>query len=170
MSILIQLQLAFNMWPIIFTKLLNHKPLVKHWLEIWKQAINSEYEPLLQNKTWDVVELPSGKKTISSKWVFSVKYGDDRKVEQFKAHLVAKGYAQEPGIDYDGKMSPVVKISVHLSIICTNDMLHVLHQMDVVTVFLNGTLEEGFTYSNQMDMINKERTILFASLRNPCMV
>ena len=109
----------------------------------WKQAADSEYDSLLQNETWDLVPLPSGKKPIGSRWVFKVKYGANGKVERFKARLVAKGYAQKPGIDYEETFSPVVKhqsIRTLLAFVVQNDML--LHQMDVVTAFLNGTLEE----------------------------
>ena len=47
----------------------------------WKQAADSEYDSLLQNETWDLVPLPSGKKPIGSRWVFKVKYGANGKVE-----------------------------------------------------------------------------------------
>ena len=120
----------------------------------WKQASDFEYDPLLQNEMWYVAELPS------SKQVFKVKYG----MEQFKACLVAKGYAQDTVLIYDETFSPVVRfqsIRVLIALAVQNDML--LHQMDVVTAFLNGTLEEESTCSSQMDMINKERNNLFAS-------
>ena len=117
----------------------------------WKQAADAEYASLLQNETWDLVELPSGRQAIGSKWVFKVKCGSDWKVERFKARLVAKGYAQKHGIDYDETFSPVVKfqsIRVLLAFALQNDLL--LHQMDVVTAFLNGTLEEDI-YMQQPD-------------------
>ena len=106
----------------------------------WKEAADSEYNSLLQNKTWDLVELPSGRKAIGSKWVFKVKYRSDGEVKRFKARLVAKGYAQKPGIDYDETLSPVVKfqsIRVLLALAVQNEL-----QIDVVTAFLNGALDE----------------------------
>ena len=119
--------------------------------DIWKQAADSEYDSLLENETWDLVPLPSGRKPIGSRWVFKVKYGASGDVERFKARLVAKGYAQKPGIDYEETFSPVVKfqsIRTLLAFAVQNDLL--LHQMDVVTAFLNGTLEEDI-YMEQPD-------------------
>ena len=74
----------------------------------WKDAVDSECESLMKNKIWKLVELPSGRKPIGCKWVFKVKYGSDGKVERFKGRLVAKGYAQQYGIDYEETFSPVV--------------------------------------------------------------
>ena len=122
----------------------------------WKQATDSEYKSLMDNHTWDLVELPSGREPIGSKWVFKVKHRSDGKVERFKARLVAKGYAQKYGIDYDETFSPVVKFSSVRALIAfaiQNDML--LHQMDVVTAFLNGNLEEDI-YMQQPDGYVKE--------------
>ena len=75
------------------------KALVGDWSEEWKQAApDAEYTSILQNETWDLVELPSGREAIGSKWVFKVKCGSNVKVERFKAWLVAKGYTQKHGI------------------------------------------------------------------------
>ena len=77
----------------------------------WKDAADSEYESLMMNDAWTLVELLSGWKPISCKWVFKVKYGNDGNVERFKTHVVAKGYAQKYGIDYEQTLSPVVRFS-----------------------------------------------------------
>lgn len=71
----------------------------------------TEYRSLIENETWELVELLSGRKPIGCKWVFKVKYGSDGRVERFKGQLVAKGYAQKYGIDYDETFSPVVRFS-----------------------------------------------------------
>ena len=77
----------------------------------WKAAADSEYQSLLENDTWELVELPHGRKAIGCKWIFKVKYTCDGKVERFKGRLVAKGYSQKYGIDYDETFSPVVRFS-----------------------------------------------------------
>ena len=117
----------------------------------WRVAADSEFESLMKNETWKLVELPSDRKPIGCKWVFKVKYCSDGKIERFKARLVAKGYAQKYGIDYDETFSPVVRFSsirALLAYAVQNDVL--IHQMDVVTAFLNGNLEEEI-YMEQPD-------------------
>ena len=90
-------------------------------------------------------------KPIENKWVLKAKHHSDGMVERFKARLVTNGYAQEHGIDYDERFSPVVKFPSVRAInafTVQNDML--LHQMDVVSAFLNGTLEEDI-FTQQPD-------------------
>jgi hypothetical protein len=55
---------------------------------------------LEKNRTWDIVTLPQGKKTVGCKWVFSIKYKADGSIERHKARLIAKGYTQTYKIDY----------------------------------------------------------------------
>ena len=117
----------------------------------WRAVADSEFESLMKNETWKLVELPSDRKPIGCKWVFKVKYCSDGKIERFKARLVAKGYAQKYGIDYDETFSPVIRFSsirALLAYAVQNDLL--VHQMDVVTAFLNGNLEEEI-YMEQPD-------------------
>jgi len=66
----------------------------------WKEAADTEYKSLMENETWDLVELPSDKTALGCKWVFKVKHKSDGTVERFKGRLVAKGYAQKFGFDY----------------------------------------------------------------------
>ena len=61
--------------------------------EEWKTEIDSEYESLIENETWELVELPSERKAIGCKWVFKVKHASNGEVERFKARLVAKARA-----------------------------------------------------------------------------
>ena len=77
----------------------------------WRQAANLEYESLISNNTWELVELPVGCTPIGCKWVFKIKYCSDGRVEWFKGHLIAKGYAQKYGIDYEETFSLVVRFS-----------------------------------------------------------
>ena len=111
--------------------------------EEWQKAANMEYQSLIDNETWELVELPPGRTAVGSKWVFKVKYRDNGEVERFKGRLVAQGYSQKYGIDYEETFSPVVKfpsIRTLLALAVQKGMM--IHQMDVVTAFLNGTLDE----------------------------
>src|SRR6266403_3702836 len=93
---------------------------------------------LSKNDTWELVDLPLGCKAVKSKWVFKLK-ADGR----FHACLVAKGFMQIPGIDYDETFSPVAHfelLRLLLALAALEDW-HI-HQMDVKSAFLNGVLDE----------------------------
>ena len=66
-------------------------------------------ESLSQNGTYDIVPIPKGKKVIGSKWVFKVKENEDGLTERYKARLVAQGFAQRPGHDYNEVFAPVIR-------------------------------------------------------------
>ncbi|XP_068662869.1 uncharacterized mitochondrial protein AtMg00820-like [Aristolochia californica] len=78
-------------------------------------AIDEEMQALYENKTWALVPLPLNKKPVGCKWVFTMKDNSDGYVAQLKALLVAKGYTQCYGIDYEETFSPVAKMnSIHV--------------------------------------------------------
>ena len=64
-------------------------------------------DALQKNETWELVYLPSGKKPVSCKWVFALKFKGDGSLERYKARLVAKGYTQTYGVDYQETFAPV---------------------------------------------------------------
>ena len=85
-------------------------------------------------------------------------------VDRYKARLVAQGYAQKPGIDYEETFSPVVHQSSLTTLLSYGvDKGMLIHQMDVVTAFLNGKLTEeiymrqpdGFIESGSEDLVCK---------------
>lgn len=78
----------------------------------WVQAMQDELKALEQNHTWDLTTLPEGKRPIGSRWVYKVKLNADGTMERFTARVVAKGYNQLKGIDYNESFSPVAKIVV----------------------------------------------------------
>ncbi|CAN1170498.1 Retrovirus-related Pol polyprotein from transposon TNT 1-94 [Linum perenne] len=109
----------------------------------WKKAVMEELHALEKNETWEVVSLPPGKNTVDCKWLFTVKYKADGKIERFKARLVARGFTQSYGVDYDETFAPVAKLNtirVLLSLAANLDWP--LHQLDVKNAFLNGDLIE----------------------------
>ena len=109
----------------------------------WKAAVDEEVRALSKNGTWEITDLPRGKKPVGCKWIFTVKYKTYGNVDRYKARLVAKGFTQSYGIDYQETFTPVAKLNtvrVLLSLAANLDWS--LHQLDVKNAFLNGDLEE----------------------------
>ena len=77
----------------------------------WKNAMVEEMRALQKNFTWEMAELPMGKNTVGSKWVFTVKYKSDGTIERYKSRLVAKSYTQTYCIDYQEIFAPVAKMN-----------------------------------------------------------
>ena len=142
----------------------------------WKCATDMEYQSLIENDTWDLVELPEGRSAVGCKWVFKVKCNGKGKVERFKSRLVAKGYSQTQGIDFEETFAPVVRFSSIRSLLAfavQKDMI--VHQMDVVTAFLNGELDdeiymqqpEGYKVSGKENLVCKLKKSLYGLKQAP---
>ena len=98
---------------------------------------------MTDNGTWGLVHLPTGKKVIGCRWVFTVKVNLDGSVARLKACLVSKGYAQTYGVDYSDTFSSVAKLtSIQLFISLAAIHGWDLHQLDIKNVFLHGNLAE----------------------------
>lgn len=109
----------------------------------WKMAMDDEMKSMEENHTWDLVSLPSGRKALKNMWVLRKKTDENGNLEKYKARLVIKGCSQREGIDYDEVYSPVVRyasIRYLISVAVQFDME--IHQMDAVTAFLQGELED----------------------------
>ncbi|CAI7891813.1 unnamed protein product [Closterium sp. NIES-54] len=111
--------------------------------EEWKKAMESELKSIEENGTWELVELPEGRKAITSKWLFKIKSDADGKIERYKFRLVAKGYQQKEKVDYKELFALVVKPTTLRTLVAGAAIKGlVVKQMDVTTAFLNGVLEE----------------------------
>uniref|UniRef100_A0A2N9I8X0 Integrase catalytic domain-containing protein n=1 Tax=Fagus sylvatica TaxID=28930 RepID=A0A2N9I8X0_FAGSY len=143
----------------------------------WKKAMDDEMQSLHKNQTWDLVQLPKGKKEIGCKWVYTKKEGPTGKDSvRFKARLVAKGFAQTEGIDYNEVFSLVVKhssIRILLAMVAQFDLK--LAQLDVKTTFLHGDLEEeiymsqpdGFKVAGKENWVCKLKRSLYGLKQSP---
>ena len=67
----------------------------------WEAAIKEEVQALKKNGTWELSNLPQGKKTVSCKWIFSIKYNTEGSVNRYKARLVVKEFTQSYSVDYE---------------------------------------------------------------------
>lgn len=116
----------------------------------WKAAIQEELDALKENGTWILVKPEQASNVVDSKWIFRIKEEAGNK-RRYKARLVARGFSQRRGIDYDDTFSPVVRHSSlrFLLALAVKSGLNV-DQMDVKTAFLNGDLSET-VYMKQPD-------------------
>ncbi|CAI7880275.1 unnamed protein product [Closterium sp. NIES-53] len=122
--------------------------------EEWKKAMESELKSIEENGTWELVELPEGRKAIMSKWLFKIKSDADGKIERYKSRLVAKGYQQKEKVDFKELFAPVVKSTTLRTLLAGAAIKGwVVKQMDVTTVFLNGILEEKNSWLSQRGLM-----------------
>jgi len=109
----------------------------------WIEVMQDEMKALHDNKTFELMKLPKGKRALENKWVFRMKQEQHNRQPRFKATLVVKGYNQRKGINFDEIFSPAVKItSIHIVLgLAASLDLEVKH-MDVETAFVYGDLDE----------------------------
>jgi hypothetical protein len=89
------------------------------------------------------MDAPKGANVVSNKWIFKVKRLPNGQIDRYNARLVARGFSQRHGIDYNETFAPVVRIEslrILLAVAAAEDLE--VHQMDVVTAYLAGELEE----------------------------
>jgi Reverse transcriptase (RNA-dependent DNA polymerase) len=142
----------------------------------WVNAMNVEMNALEKNETWEITDLPVGKKPVGCKWVYTVKYDAHGKIERYKARLVAKGYTQTYGIDFKETFSPVAKLnSVRVLLSLATNLDWPLHQFDVKNAFLHGELKEeiymeippGYQSTTRANKVCKLKKALYGLKQSP---
>lgn len=142
----------FNMRECVSNPISADEALARRDGDRWRESMLKEYNALLANGTWILVDLPKGRRAIKSKWVFTIKRDKNGQIERYKSRLVAKGCSQQYGVDYSETFSPVVRYSsLRLILACAVEYNLIVHQMDVTTAYLNGTLSED-VYMVQPEM------------------
>ncbi|GJS13591.1 putative ribonuclease H-like domain-containing protein [Tanacetum coccineum] len=108
-----------------------------------------------ESKLWHRrLDLPHGMKVIGTKWVYRNKRDERGVVVRNKARLVAQGYIQEEGIDYDEVFAPVARIeAIRLFLAFASFMGFIVFQMDVKSAFLYGTIDEEVYFSNLLVLL-----------------
>jgi hypothetical protein len=109
----------------------------------WKEAMKVEYDSLMEYGTWEMVDLPPGRKAIGNKWVFVRKKNPDGTDGAFKARLVAQGFTQIEGVDFFDTFAPVARISsVRIGFALATQFNLEIRQLDIKSAYLNGIMEE----------------------------
>ena len=111
--------------------------------EKWLEAMRYEMDAIYTNQVWTLVDQPESVRPIGCKWVFKKKTDMDGNVQTYKSRLVAKGYSQVPGRDYDETFAPVAMVkSIRILLAIAAYYDYEIWQMDVKIAFLNGRLLE----------------------------
>jgi len=123
----------------------------------WKEAIMEEMKALIGNHTWDIVESPKDKKIVGCKWVFTIKYKSYGSIDRYKARLVAQGYNQEKGIDYDETYASVTRLeAIRMLLAFTCHINFKLYQMDVKSAFFDRYKNEEVYVEQPLDFENPQ--------------
>ncbi|GKB98661.1 retrovirus-related pol polyprotein from transposon TNT 1-94 [Tanacetum coccineum] len=144
--------------------------------ESWIVAMQEELNQFIANDVWELVPQPKNMTIIGTKWVFRNKLDENGVVSRNKARLVAQGYNQQEGIDYDETYAPVARlesIRILLAYACALDFK--LFQMDVKSAFLNGFINEevyvaqppGFIDFEKPDHVYKLKKALYGLKQAP---
>ena len=121
-----------------------------------------------RNRTWEMVDLPAGNRTITLKWVHKLKKDEAEAVIKHKARLVARGFVQQEVVDFDDAFAPVARMeSVRLLVLAAQEGWRV-HHMDIKSAFLNGDLKEeiyvhqssGFVIPGKENKVLRQRKAL----------
>jgi hypothetical protein len=127
----------------------------------WDTTMNEEYRSLMANDTWDLVPLPKGRKLVRCKWVYRTKYASDGSVERHKAQLVAKGFSQVEGIDYNETFSHVAKMnSIRLVLALVASHKWEVHQMDFKFAFLHRYLQEEIYMEQPLGYVQNDSILV----------
>ncbi|CAA7046855.1 unnamed protein product [Microthlaspi erraticum] len=109
----------------------------------WIISMEEELEEFVRNDVWELVPLPDGVNVVGTKWIFKNKTDDAGSIVRNKSRLVAQGYSQVEGVDFDETFAPVARLeSIRLFLGMACILNFKVYQMDVKSAFLNGILQE----------------------------
>jgi transposase InsO family protein len=133
-ALAVQVQVQRNSEPTNF-----HDAVSRRDGSMWIEAMHSELQSLEDNNVWELCELPPGRNVIGTKWVFKVKVDGMNVVERYKARIVAQGFSQVAGLDFEETWAPVVRIEsvrvlLAFAALTGFEIIHI----DAKTAFLNG--------------------------------
>ncbi len=131
----------------------------------WYKAAETEIQGLMENGTWELVNLPHDKKAISSRWVFRLKRNADGSIERYKGRIVAQGFSQRPGIDYVETFAPTPRWATIRAVFA----LVALEDLDALTIdfekaFSNAELDEEVSMRQPEGFVGSEHRSCFNSM------
>ena len=127
----------------------------------WEQAMEEEYDALVKNKTWEL-----GKNVIGRKWVYKTKFKSDNVIEKYEARLVANGFDQKEGVDYEETFAGVIKMNtIKIILSLAASLWWHIHQMDVKNAFLNGDLYEEIYMDQPPGFVDHQHLNLVCTLK-----
>jgi hypothetical protein len=111
--------------------------------EFWIEAMQEELNQFKRSEVWDLVPRPDSVNIIGTKWIYKNKSDEKGIITKNKARLVAQGYTQVEGLDFEETFAPVPRLeSIRLLLVVACILKFNLYQMDVKSAFLNGYLHE----------------------------
>ncbi|GJT97797.1 retrovirus-related pol polyprotein from transposon TNT 1-94 [Tanacetum coccineum] len=145
-------------------------------IHIIMEAMQEELNEFERLKVWELVPRPEKVMVITLKWIYKVKLDELGGILKNKAQLVARGYHQEEGIDFEESFAPVARLeAIRIFLAFAAHINMVIYQMDVKTVFLNGNLREevyvsqpdGFVDPNKPNYVYKLKKALYGLKQAP---
>lgn len=119
----------------------NFSQAIKH--KCWQDAMKAEYEALMKNHTWSLVECPTNSNVVGCNWIYKVKKIFDGTIARHKARLVTQGFSQEVGLDFFDTFSSVIKpTTIRLVLSIALSIGWRIQQININNAFLNGELSE----------------------------
>ena len=117
---------------------------------LWQHSMEEEMKCLTNNDTWELVELPKDRKGIKCRWVFLTKRDMQGSTKHLQSHLVAKGFSQAEGINYEETFAPIARLdSLCLLLAITAHFNLDVHHINIKSAYLNGDLDEEI-YMDQL--------------------
>jgi hypothetical protein len=122
----------------------------------WMVAMQEELNNFNHNEVWSLVEKPK-QNIVDTKWVFCNKQDEHEVVTKNKAWLVAKGYSQVKGLDFDKTFAPIARLeSIHMLLVYATHYGFKLYQMDVKSIFLNHPIKDEVYVEQPPDFESEE--------------
>ncbi|GJW47132.1 retrovirus-related pol polyprotein from transposon TNT 1-94 [Tanacetum coccineum] len=123
----------------------------------WIDAMQEEIHKFQRLEVWELVPCPDKVLLIKLKWIYKVKTDEFGRVLKNKARLVAQGFRQEEGIDFEESFAPVARIeAIRIFVANAAHKNMTIYQMDVKTAFLNGELKEEVYISQPEGFVDQD--------------